>query len=335
MANLSAVTSIFWLPTMSEEIAANFALQRRALCPPEFLDERLDMRLQRRLRKSANLPPPTVIKSFLSPKDIAAVAAFVEDLKAGMNSPSSEEAALGGTAGVLDADDGLATDADDAEEDAPEPGSEAWLAEQMRLSAQLNSVNFELPSGPLEDDVGGDTPRGGQIQQAAWVRCSDHHRKLFLHHEAGCTNATGRTFGQACPDILAKLLEAVHASPLIDGTWRSKETHLVERPPLHLRCLEWHDYTSGGGLIDPGHIDVGSTCTLSVQCSDPGPAERGGRFTTTDAHGLATAHELARGDAIIFCSESVHNVSTLHEGTRNSLVLELWTDPPNLVDRHH
>ena len=94
------------------------------------------------------------------------------------------------------------------------------------------------------------------------------------------------------------------------------------------------DY-AGGGLPDPGHIDVGSTLTLSLQLSDPVPRRDGGRLTTTDASGVVTTHELDRGDAIIFCSESVHNVQTLTAGTRNSLVIELWTCAENKVDRHH
>ena len=42
----------------SKEVEANFHLERRPLCPPEFLDERMQQRLQRRLRKSAHLRPP-------------------------------------------------------------------------------------------------------------------------------------------------------------------------------------------------------------------------------------------------------------------------------------
>ena len=41
--------------------------------------------------------------------------------------------------------------------------------------------------------------------------------------------------------------------------------------------------------------------------SEPGPAATyGGRFSTTEADGAVRAHELRRGDAILFCSETVH-----------------------------
>ena len=89
------------------------------------------------------------------------------------------------------------------------------------------------------------------------------------------------------------------------------------------------------GLVDAGHIDVGSTLTLSVQLSTPGPPTDGGRFTTTDANGEVQTHELGRGDAVLFCSETMHNVAMLTAGKRNSLVVELWTDPPNRIDRSH
>lgn len=83
------------------------------------------------------------------------------------------------------------------------------------------------------------------------------------------------------------------------------------------------------------HRDTGSCLTLSVQLTDPGSNEAGGRFTTTDADRRTSVHELARGDAILFCSDMVHNVTTLQHGTRNSLVLELWGSEENVRDRDH
>ena len=78
----------------------------------------------------------------------------------------------------------------------------------------------------------------------------------------------------------------------------------------------------------------GSTFTLSAMLSTPGPAEHGGRFSTTDrATGITTVHEMGRGDAILLCSEQVHNVSTLRHGERNSLVIEWWTGETNRRDR--
>ena len=59
----------------------------------------------------------------------------------------------------------------------------------------------------------------------------------------------------------------------------------------------------------------------------------GGCFTTTDGSGAVTAHDLARGDAILFCSDTIHNVTTLRGGKRMSLVIELWTNGENRKDR--
>ena len=46
------------------------------------------------------------------------------------------------------------------------------------------------------------------------------------------------------------------------------------------------------------------------------------------------AHELGRGDAIVFNSEKVHNVSPITRGVRVALVLELWLAGPNMHDRN-
>ena len=45
-------------------------------------------------------------------------------------------------------------------------------------------------------------------------------------------------------------------------------------------------------------------------------------------------HELGCGDAVIFHSERVHNVSAVMGGVRHSLVIELWEGPDNRCDRH-
>ena len=40
-----------------------------------------------------------------------------------------------------------------------------------------------------------------------------------------------------------------------------------------------------------------------------------------------------QGDAVLFHSESLHNVLTVTTGIRQSLVLELWTEHKNSADR--
>ena len=312
------------LASESDEVTSNFMLERLPLCRPAFLSERMQQRLRRRLKRSGELPKPLVLRQLLTEEECSQVYSFVAELRAGFES---------GAVAAPPADSVLHSDGDELSEEedklapalgeAPEPGSAEWLAEQMRLTAQLNPANYEAQSN--EGDF--DEPD----VEAAWVRCSAEHEKLFLHCDVACRRACGQTFAEACPDLLNKLLDTMRTSTLLDG--RPLPCELG--PLLNVRCIEFHDYKAGGGLQDPGHIDVGSTLTLSVQLSEPGPDEFGGRFTTTGADGIVVTHELARGDAICFCSEAVHNVSTLQKGTRNSMVIELWTDPANMVDRHH
>ena len=165
-----------------------------------------------------------------------------------------------------------------------------------------------------------------------WVPCGEAHRKLFLHSRFG----DGRRLGEACPHVLSKLVRSMEAcTSLRDSAWRAVgAADATAAPELHVRCVEFHRYTSGGGLTELAHKDVGSALTLSVQLSPPEPAEHGGRFTTTAADGCVTEHELQQGDAIVFCSEMVHNVTTLRAGLRESLVIELWSRAPNRVDRY-
>ena len=102
-------------------------------------------------------------------------------------------------------------------------------------------------------------------------------------------------------------------------------------PALALRCVEFHTYQAGGGLLDVDHRDTGSAVSMSILLSDAAQMD-GGRFVTWGASG-PTAHALARGDAVLFDSEKRHNVTTVRRGVRHSLVLELWCGPRNALDR--
>ena len=106
--------------------------------------------------------------------------------------------------------------------------------------------------------------------------------------------------------------------------------------PLRVRCIELHTYTAGGGLLNPGHRDCGSILTMSVLLSDPARAV-GGEFLTWREHGtVPVVHApLRTGDAVLFHSEKLHNVSTLRCGLRRTLVVELWaSSTTNVRDRH-
>ena len=91
-----------------------------------------------------------------------------------------------------------------------------------------------------------------------------------------------------------------------------------------VRTIELHHYSTGGGLLTPGHRDCGSDLTISILLSDPEYVSGGDFVTYTD--GVPKAHKMGRGDAILFKSEKLHNISTVTKGIRQSLVVELWPD---------
>jgi len=77
--------------------------------------------------------------------------------------------------------------------------------------------------------------------------------------------------------VTTKLLDAMHSSPLRESTWQAT---MAQQPDLHIRCIEFHKYTVGGGLIDCGHIDIGTSLTMSVMLSHA-ESFSGGRFTSS------------------------------------------------------
>jgi hypothetical protein len=158
------------------------------------------------------------------------------------------------------------------------------------------------------------------------------HTVLYLQRSKGrgvkcIADAVWQTFRQhdGIAAVLARTWERVRAEADASGLLSVRKFD-----ELNLRCCEFHEYREGGGLTTRGHIDAGSMLTVSVQLTHQTASS--GRFTTTDANGVVTVHELARGDGIAFSSEMVHNVSTLGAGgERKSLVMELWTGPPPMV----
>jgi hypothetical protein len=142
------------------------------------------------------------------------------------------------------------------------------------------------------------------------------HLKSFLHRD--------NDFSISHASLSAKLIHAMQSQP---GDW-GPDAHGID---LNIRCIEYHTYTRGGGLVAPGHCDNGSVLTLSVMLSDPHDVGGGHFVTFTD--GEPVAHKLSRGDAILFRSEKHHNVTTVQTGVRQSLVLELWVQPQNTHDR--
>jgi hypothetical protein len=142
------------------------------------------------------------------------------------------------------------------------------------------------------------------------------HTKAYLHRD--------NVFAEGWPELHAKLTEGMKIGGA--AAWQLGEVE------LNVRCVEYHTYTTGGGLTSPAHRDGGSVLTMAILLSDAADVEGGDFVTYTD--GAAVAHRMDRGDAILFCSEKCHNVTTVKSGTRQSMVLELWEHPQNLFDRH-
>ena len=148
------------------------------------------------------------------------------------------------------------------------------------------------------------------------------HESLYLHADG--------YFARALPEVQRKVVAAIR------GFDPREKSHTST--PLGVRCIEWHVYRLGGGLTDPQHCDMGSTLTLSCLLSEPGSVE-GGVFCTWDEESRAFAQhdDLKQGDAVVFHSELVHNVTAVTGGTsgvRHSLVIEVWEGQDNTCDRH-
>lgn len=144
----------------------------------------------------------------------------------------------------------------------------------------------------------------------------DGHITLYLHRDG--------FFQRNCPMLFGKLVREMHS------LLREEEGDDLQTP-LNVRCAELHTYVVGGGLRDPGHRDNGSVLTMSVLLSDPRDFD-GGQFVTY-MDGFPVYHEMAKGDALLFRSEKLHNVSTVTRGMRQSLVVELWRQPANTQNR--
>jgi len=143
---------------------------------------------------------------------------------------------------------------------------------------------------------------------------SSDHVALFLHRDG--------YFQDCCEALLAKLFQEVRTQ---NHMW--DETVDI----LNVRCIELHSYATGGGLLTPGHRDVGSVITIAVLLSDENDLE-GGQFVTF-SEGLPVVHEMKQGDALVFQSEQYHNVATVVHGSRRSLVMELWRGSTNVKNR--
>ena len=109
---------------------------------------------------------------------------------------------------------------------------------------------------------------------------------------------------------------------------------------LNIRCVEFNTYTPNRApgkfskySLSRGHRDTGSLLTISILLTDPAEVE-GGTFITCARDGQEhVEHHVARGDALLFFSEKMHNVTPVSAGVRHSLVVELWQGRANTLDR--
>ena len=171
----------------------------------------------------------------------------------------------------------------------------------------------------LEAEVGSN--RLANHEMKIWYSTS--HETLYLHH--------GGWLSRYFPCLLDRLVRTMqHCAEVQHETCgarterRRRQAEFASR--LNVRCIELHTYFVGGALSTPAHRDSGSTISMSVLLSDAAACD-GGKFVTwTDNQPIK--HELQLGDAILFPSERIHNVSPVLAGQRKSLVLELWTGPP-------
>ena len=213
----------------SKEVLANFQIARTALCPEKFISERVQQRYFRRLRLSAGLAPPVIIRNFVTDAEIADIYRYVEERRCGRKAIAPVD--YGRDFAASDAETIIEATLESDESDGPEPGSEAWIAEQMRLTASLCPDNFAY-----SEDVPGDENSLSESddEPAQFVQCDEDHQKLYLHRRGLMPDGVSRTFGDACPALLAKVLGA--AREIADSNRLSDA-----KASLSVRCIEFHN----------------------------------------------------------------------------------------------
>lgn len=151
---------------------------------------------------------------------------------------------------------------------------------------------------------------------------SRSHRCFNLHSDGW--------FAAIYPELSAKIVEGMRSNA------PDKWSQYFEEGELRTRCVEFHTYVPGGGLMEVAHRDFGSTLTMSILLS--AAAEMGGghfiTWKSSRRDRMPVVHDaMVRGDALLFASEKIHNVSPITRGVRNSLVIELWTGAANAKNR--
>lgn len=137
-----------------------------------------------------------------------------------------------------------------------------------------------------------------------------HHRTTYLH---ACT-------ADVPAAILQKLICCMEQADRRD--WKL----LPVCGEYAARCVEYHEYSDGAGLEEEEHHDRGSYITLDLMLSDSRAFE-GGEFCTLEVDGTLQTHAFEQGDALVFVSHKFHCVRPVRAGTREVLIIELWSGP--------
>ena len=192
------------------------------------------------------------------------------------------------------------------------------MAEIFQAAATFSQTEFVVQAG-------GNGLAAATKKLGFDVLYSASHSTLNLHR---CGH-----FQASCPLLCSKLVAAMHA--YAGERWQPDMS-------LQIRCVELHTYVAGDGLMESDHRDSGSVLSLSCLLSEPGEHAGeeatygidfvGGEFVT-HAEGQTLEHPMQRGDAVLFSSEMRHNVRPIIQGTRRSLVCELWERQTNETNR--
>jgi hypothetical protein len=218
--------------------------------------------------------------------------------------------------------DHLASNNEDAKDANEDEIQEPLILRNLLSAQQIGEILAEA-------SVDGVWPRGvDQADRAAEdageeLRSVPHHFAwaedhvvLYMHNQGW--------FVQALPSLWCVIRGAMESRPWMNGGVPVLDERWVgsDQSMKQVRTIELHHYSAGGGLLTPGHRDTGSDLTISVLLSDPVDVS-GGDFVTY-REGVPSAHKMGRGDAILFQSEDLHNISTVTGGVRQSLVVELY-----------
>ena len=135
--------------------------------------------------------------------------------------------------------------------------AEAERTEALLLPAFLTDSEIRLIFGAAEAMP---FPAGALKEvQSDYSAGAGAHVAMNLHKDG--------YFAQGWPVLLEKLRHGMLSQP---GRWAEPGT------VLGVRCVEFHTYTEGGGLMMKDHRDYGSVLTLSVLLSHPSAEEGDG-----------------------------------------------------------